>query len=303
MSRIRTTVVLTFLAIVTGFSINVKAGPRDLKPVKADVIEKMTQAMPDEPIVLPKKSFPIFGKRPERKVMVFYLCDGFYHGSIPAINKFVEILGEKTGAYKTDISQDINIFTPEKLAEYEAIIFNNTTKIRFKNDEQKKALMDFVKNGKGIVGIHGASDNFYDFPEAAAMIGGLFDGHPWTANGTWSIKLDETDHPLNKGFEGGKFKIKDEIYQIKGPYSRDTHRVLLTLDLEDEATGKKNGKRKDKDYAVSWIKKCGEGRVFYCGLGHNDSVFFHKGVVNHFISGIQYAIGDLKADDTPSNKK
>jgi len=46
-------------------------------------------------------------------------------------------------------------------------------------DPGQRALLEFVQKGKGIVGIHAATDSFYDWPEGAAILGGLFDGHPW----------------------------------------------------------------------------------------------------------------------------
>ena len=85
--------------------------------------------------------------------------------------------------------------------------------------------------------------------------------------------------------------------------------MLLTLDLSDPTTakvlapdpktGKSKGARADNDYAVAWIKTVGQGRVFYCSLGHNGSVFENPAVVGFYLDGIQFALGDLNADATP----
>ncbi len=186
------------------------------------------------------------------------------------------------------------------------------------DDAQRKALMDFVKSGRGIIGIHAASDNFYDWPEAVEMLGGQFNGHPWVGNGWgrqesdgWSFKVDDPDHVLNRAFDGKGFVLKDEIYQIQGPYSRDTHRVLLSLDMSkphnlEAIKGKKKGAswsgRKDDDNPVSWIKRYGKGRVFYCSIGHRKEIYWNKTILTHYLAGIQWALGDLQADDTPSAK-
>ena len=58
--------------------------------------------------------------------------------------------------------------------------------------------------------------------------------------------------------------------------------------------------RADHDYAVSWIRPWGQGRVFYCSFGHRNEVVWDPTIVRFFLAGIQYAIGDLKADDAPS---
>jgi hypothetical protein len=160
--------------------------------------------------------------------------------------------------------------------------------------------MDFVKGGKGIIGIHAATDNFYTWPEAADMMGGLFDGHPWGMNGTWAIKLAEPNHPLNAAFKGEGFKIRDEIYRVKKLKPGESRRILVTLDLDDPNTQKAQGaKESDRDMPVSWIKDYGKGRVFFCGFGHNNEIFVNTAILRHYLDGIQFALGDLKVDATP----
>jgi len=264
--------------------------PPELKP---EEITKIEAALPDAASANPAKP---------RRVLLFWRCEGFFHGNgIAAANKAIELMGAKTGAYTVDISADYNSFDAANLAKYDAVIFNNTTRLTFPDNKWRTALSEFVNGGKGIVGIHAAADNFYNWPEAASMMGGLFCGHPWGAGGTWAIKIDEPDHVLTKAFGGKGFKIQDEIYQFKEPYTREDRRVLLSLDLSDEATAKpaERGGRADKDYAVSWIKTVGQGRVFYCSLGHAANVFMDPAVLKYYLDGIQYAIGDLPADATP----
>jgi type 1 glutamine amidotransferase len=126
-------------------------------------------------------------------------------------------------------------------------------------------------------------------------MGGLFAGHPWHEK--VGIKIDDPDHPLVSVFAKRGFYVTDEIYQFRDPYSREDLRVLLSLDMSKTSA---KGGRKDGDYAVSWIHSVGEGRVFYCSLGHRDEIFWNPRILQHYLDGVQYALGDLKADDTPS---
>lgn len=245
-------------------------------------------------------SAPTAPPRVPRKILLFSLCQGAVHEIVPLAEKTFVKMGEKSGAFTAVPSNRMEVFDPAVLREYDAILFNNTTQLKFENPAHRAALVEFVRGGKGLIGIHAATDNFYDFPEAAELIGGIFDGHPWMADGTWAVKLDDRDHPLNRAFGGGNFSISDEIYEFRGPYSRDTHRVLLSLDLSRPENQGPRSKRTDNDHAISWIKRGGEGRVFYSALGHNPSVYANPAVLRHFLDGIQYALGDLKADDTPS---
>ncbi len=262
--------------------------------VEADMskeeIEKIEKAAPSKATVEPVKP---------RKLLIFNKCDGYKHSSIPYWDKALEIMGKKTGAYSVVISNDMNAFKPEFLNQFDAVCFNNTTHLKFE-ESLRKSLMDFVRGGKGIIGVHAATDNFYDWPEAQEMMGGKFSGHPWTAGGTWAVKIDEPNHPLTAMFGGKGFKIRDEIYRTEPPlYSRSKQLVLMSLDMSDEATRETSEKPTDADTGISWIKTWGDGRVFYCELGHNNDVTWNPAVLKHYLDGIQFAFGDLKADTKP----
>lgn len=248
-----------------------------------------------------------------RKILAMYRCEGFIHTSIPFANHALEAMGEKSGAYSVDIVDTYEVFTAENLANYDILLFNNTTHLK-PNDSQKKAILDFVNGGGGIVGIHAAADNFGGWDEGIALIGGIFNGHPWNAGGKWAFKNEDPKSPINAAFDGKGFWHTDEIYWYK-PESfegRERLRVLLSLDMTKAANQKpvQGGKNKDKikgsiediDVAVSWCREIGEGRLFYTNLGHRDDTFWNADVLQHLLDGIQYAAGDLEADATPSAK-
>ena len=183
-------------------------------------IQKIEKALPGAATAKPAKP---------RKVLVFWRCEGFFHGDgIAAGNKALEMMGQKTGAYSTVISDDMAMFAPQTLSGFDAVIFQNTTSLAFENPEYREALLSFVQGGKGIVGTHSAVDNFYKWPEGAAMMGALFDSHPWQEA---PVKLDDPQHPLLKAFNGKGFWVQDEMYKMRDPYSREKLRVLLSFDM------------------------------------------------------------------------
>jgi hypothetical protein len=286
--------VIVLLFVVMGFFVRdsrAEGSPKQLPPVSDELMAKIEAAVPAAATAKPAKA---------RKILVFWLCRGYYHESIPVANKAIEIMGKKTGAYDAVFSDDMNMFDAGKLAEFDAILFNNTTKLEFNEPGRRQALMDFVKGGKGIIGFHAATDNFYNWPEAAEMMGGLFVAHPWTSGGVWAIKDYEPNHPLNAAFKGEGFKVKDEIYRQKKLNPVENRRILLTLDLDDPATKNVKGAiESDRDMPVSWIKDYGKGRIFFCGLGHNNEIFYRPAILQHELDGIQFALGDLKVDATP----
>lgn len=238
-----------------------------------------------------------------RHVLIIDRTEGYVHACIPVADFALSELGRKTGAYTAEVSHDMAMFTPANLDRFDAVLFNNTTHLAFSDPAQRQVLMAFLERGGGLAGVHAASDNFYEWEAACTALGGQFDGHPWGSGGTWAVKLNEPDHPANASFGGHGFWINDEIYQIKGPYSHDTHRELLSLDMsKPENLAVKGIKRTDGDFPISWLKTAagGKARVFYCSLGHNEHIYWNPHVLRHYLAGIQWILGDLELPAAPT---
>jgi len=273
-----------------------------------DELKQIRDACPAAAPAKPAKS---------RSVLVFTATRGFRHDSIPFGVAAMKSLGEKTGAFTVTHTEDAAAFEKDSLGKFDAVIFLNTTGEPFRPvdfdklpDKEKAAasetekrlqknLTEFVEGGKGLVGIHSATDTFYQFPWYGDAIGGYFDGHPWTADTDVTIRIDDPRHPVASLLKDDPLEFKEEIYQLRAPWSRERLRVLLTLDQVMTDMNKPGVKRTDGDFGVSWIRKQGQGRVFYCSLGHNTHIYSNPRVLSHYLAGIQFALGDLKADTTP----
>ncbi len=270
--------------------------PKELRQVNEDEIARIKAAMPDKAVAKPAQP---------RKMLIFWKCETFFHTVIPVANEALKIMGEKTGAFQvTAVTDDYSVFNAETLKQFDIICLNNTTSLKFDpktTPERCQALMDFIKSGKGIVGIHAAADNFYQWPEAQEMMGNKFTAHPWGAGTTVAIKIDEPDHPLTAPFHGQGFKVKDEIYRTApNPYSRAKQFVLMSLDMSDPGTNSVKGViESDKDTGITWIKDVGKGRLFYCSLGHNNEIFMNTPILEHYLRGIQFAAGDFPVPTKP----
>lgn len=262
-------------------------------PLSDERLAAIADAAPQSATAVPKKA---------RRALCFCRCGGFVHSSISSCNAALEAIGSRTKAFSVDVTDDYDVFTPENLMQYDCIILNNTTNMEFPEASQLNAFFDFVVAGKGLVGIHAASDNFGHHPEARAIIGGEFGGHPWGAGGTWAFKLNEPNHALNKAFDGKGFWHKDEIYQYNPTtyIGTDVLRVLVSLDMGQAKVTERidDGPR---EVPVSWVRRAGEGRVFYTNFGHNESTYENPAIMQHLLDGIQYAMGDLSIDDAPTS--
>ncbi len=275
----------------------------------AGALEKITAALPEKAFAKPKKA---------RKMLVFSRTNGFRHASIATGKLAFEELGKKTGAFEVVISDDLANFEVDVLKTFDTVCFLSTTlnvfspsaaELKTMSEEDKKKaaerevrikenLMKFVKAGRGFVGIHAATDTFYDFPEYSQMINGCFDGHPWNAGTQVSIKVEpgQEKHPLVEMFKGENIEFKEEIYQFKEPYDSKVVHMLLRLDTEK--TNMKVGgiKRTDGDFGVAWARHWEKGRVFYCSIGHNHEMFWNPKILRHYLAGMQWAMGDLEAE-------
>ena len=248
------------------------------------------------------KSAPAKPTKP-RKVLVFSKTAGFRHGSIPTGVEAMKQMGKSTGAFEVTATEDDSFFEPEKLKDFDAVLFLNTTGEVFKSKEAgreerlKKSLVDFVKSGKGLIGTHSATDTYKKWKDFNDMMGGAFAGHPWHTK--IRVKNLEPGHPLNAAFAGKDFEIADEIYQFrKDTASADERRMLLSLSGEIVDKGKGNT-GKEGLYPIAWLDKYGDGRIFYCSLGHRDEIYWNPVILKHYLAGIQYALGDLDAEDEP----
>ena len=126
-------------------------------------------------------------------------------------------------------------------------------------------------------------------------------GSQWNFNWLTYI-IDDPSNPINACFKGQEYEIQDEIYTFKDRYSRDKLRILASIEL-DKSRITKGENRADHDYAVSWVQNFGKGRVFYCSLGHRNETYFNPVIMQHYLAGLQFALGDLPASADPSPKK
>ncbi len=371
----------TFMAMIS---------PPPSRTPKPDDVQKMMAALPS--------SAPAKPARP-RRVLVLSKCAGFIHSCIPLAAKTIEELGTRTGGWATTVSYDSADITAENLKQYDLVFLNNTTGPFLDDPDpgvtaaRKKALLEFVRSGKGLAGIHAASDSYHQstegpafggmlssnivrsadknndnavdsqeltaladrwfdgidsahegsiaaqafkaqfprllfsnrgqgrsgprppevaksgpdpqvgtWPEFNRMIGGYFKYH-WLDPQHIVYKIDDPASPLTASFRNG-FEINDETYTFGiRSWSRENLHVLTSIDyarMSEADKLKEDYPRADHDYGLSWIRREGKGRVFYAAHGHSERVYAMKPMLEHLLAGIQYALGDLKANDSPS---
>lgn len=263
-----------------------------------EVRQKIEDALPKRAYAKPKKA---------RRLLVMDLQVNYPgHRSIPHANLAVDLMGKKLGRWQATFSNEMSNLKWDKIRQFDAIYLNNTVGPLFNDPEVRESLLRFIREGGGLIGNHGSTHASMDWPEFSEMIGAKNGPHR-DANEKVTIKLDDPKSPLTRMFNGEEFVFTDEYFRFPGPpYSREMLHILMSIDVPktdmNQGTDCKACIRADNDYAISWIRSYGKGRVFYCSLGHNPDVFWTPALLQHFLAGIQFALGDLKANTTPSAK-
>jgi type 1 glutamine amidotransferase len=228
---------------------------------------------------------------------------GYRHESVSHAMATIERLGRETGFWDTTIRTDTEALTKKKL-EYNAKNLNDFDAVLFftggdlEMDAQQKAdFLSFVHDdGKGLIGVHSAAITFTNWPEYGEMLGGYYDEHPW---GTFDAPILVED-PAFPGMQQWprSFILRDEIYQLRN-YSRERVRVLMRLDAAKLDLTKTGVHRIDRDFAVTWSKMYGKGRVYYSTLGHPQENWDNPAIQKMFTEAIRWATGQINADVTP----
>lgn len=168
---------------------------------------------------------------------------------------------EDTGRFRVTICEDAAILETPSLAKYDAILVTADRRDpEFKLTEaQQRALLAFVKSGKGYVSIHGADNAAPDWlPELREMLGGVFshvglpDGK--VRKGSYPITVADPSNPIVEGVKD--FELKDELY----------YHIQMQPDVRPLLTARHDG----EDWPVAWTRTYGSGRVFHTPLGHRD---------------------------------
>jgi len=239
----------------------------------------------------------------KKKLLVIGEEKGYRHEAISHAMATIERLGTQTGLWDTYIRTDTEPLTKKKL-EYNAKNLNDFDAVLFytggtleMDDQQRADFLSFVhEDGKGFIGVHSAAITNVKWPEFVDMLGGTFDEHPWNTFQA-PILVEDAGFPGMSAFPSS-FVMEDEIYQMK-KFSRENVRVLMRLEAAKlDLTGPKVH-RPDHDFAVSWARRYGKGRVFYSTLGHVPANWDNPRVQTMYTEAIKWALGLIEADVTP----
>lgn len=224
------------------------------------------------------------------RILVFSKTAGFRHDSIPDGIAALRELGAE-GGFTVEDTEDAAVFTPDRLAEYDAVVFLSTTGDVL-DEEQQAAFEGYIQQGGGYAGVHAAADTEYDWPWYGGLVGAWFDSHPLIQPAT--VEVEDRAHPATAHL-GVTWDRTDEWYNYRAN-PRENVRVLAALDEESYHGGTMDG-----DHPIVWCQEYEGGRAFYTGGGHTKESYAEDAFRAHLLGGIRWAAGAAQADCRPEN--
>lgn len=260
------------------------------------------------------------GDSPKRRLLFFTKSSGFEHpairragGDLGHAERVLTDLGAAHG-FEVTCTKDGSVFTPENIAKYDAFVFYTTgdltTAATDKNPpmtpQGKAALLAAIRDGKGFVGTHSASDTFHTEPDNqeqryvnhaekvdpyVAMLGAEFINH----DRQQVAKMIVVDPKFpGCGDLGSSFELMEEWYSLKD-FAPNLHVLLV-----QETMGMDGRNYRRPPFPATWARMHGKGRVFYTSMGHREDVWTNPKFQAIFLGGIAWAAGNVEANVTPN---
>jgi type 1 glutamine amidotransferase len=220
------------------------------------------------------------GDAPAFAVLLFTKTAGFRHDSIPAGVQAIESLGT-THHFHVEASEDATVFTDDHLAQYQVVIFFNTTG-DILDPNQQQAFERFIRNGGGFVGIHSATDTEYDWPWYGQLVGTYFANHSAIQMAT--ITVVDAMHPSTNQLPATWIR-NDEWYNFREDPSPNVN-VLIKIDETTYAGGGMG-----ENHPISWYHQYDGGRAWYTAMGHTVESYSEPLFLTHLLGGIMWAAG------------
>jgi type 1 glutamine amidotransferase len=253
-----------------------------------------------------------------KKVLYFTKSQGFQHSVVtrpkdkPDELSFSEKLMVQWGkehGFEVTPTKDGRVFTPEKIAEFDVLMFYTTGDLEKEGTDKtppmpaggKKVLLDAVAGGKGFLGLHCASDTFHSPKDGSSvdpyikMVGGEFETHLKQQKS--NLILTDKDFKPIPGLAAFT-ALHEEWYLLKN-LNPEMH-VLLVQDVNsmEDAVYKNAG-----NYPETWARMHGKGRVFYSSMGHREDVWQNPYFQKILLGGLAWAAGNVDAEVKPNFKE
>ena len=215
--------------------------------------------------------------RPAR-ILIVTETAGFEHAVIPAAARALQELDATADDYQLDFVTFAG--WPEALEDADAVAFVLTSGELPASPAARDGLIEFVRAGNGFLGVHSATDTFYDFPRYRELIGTWLRDHPYT-DGT--LRRVVADHPATAGLPA-ELPVHEELYRFRDDPRE--HGMVPLLELAGV-----EGAPASEYLPSAWCGSPGGGRTLYTALGHFEATWESDWFRDHIDGALGWAAG------------
>jgi putative membrane-bound dehydrogenase-like protein len=255
------------------------ANPRGSKagPKKGQAKAKAKKKGPKEPPPIPAS--PVNWENGKTKVLL--IGGGSSHN-------FGEFFGKddsatlKAAGMSPHYTEDRGQAT-QLLAEADVAVIS-VNRSFFDTPAYRKALMDRVAAGKGVIMLHpGTWYGYKDWPELnAKIVGGGSRGHDKL--GPFQVLVNAKDHPIMAGVPD-RFDVVDELYYMNAEGTPDGTAAITVLAETSPS------QKYDRPHPSVWVTENDKARLVGIALGHDDDVHGHPAFQTILTNAVKWVAG------------
>jgi uncharacterized protein len=216
-----------------------------------------------------------------------------WRAATPVLRKHLE----DSGRFEVHVTEEFRGAGPETLAPYDVVVLNYYEKkkpdLRW-GERADNALLNFVRNGKGLVVYHFSMAAFEGWSEYEKMCGANWrpnNGHH-SARHDYTVDIKDSGHPITRGMKAKFSEVSDELYANLKWQPEGAYHILATA-WDDHALYQGKARQPipgpGKDEPMLWTVNYGQGRVFVTALGHDAAAMQTAGFIATLTRGSEWA--------------
>jgi len=212
----------------------------------------------------------------------------------------IQSILERSGRFVVDITARPDLFTAAGLSPYDVVLSDWNTFGREPSasawpEEARRALLDFVRQGKGHVTVHAGSSSFPEWADYRRMtLAAWKDGQ--SGHGprhSFPVRIERPDHPITAGLP--PFRTADELWNRPG-LAEGVEVLASSFSAADQGgTGQWE--------PTALAGRFGQGRSFTLLLGHDAAAMDSPGFQALLRRGVEWAGTGQAALEEPRGKE
>jgi len=223
------------------------------------------------------------------RVFLFTKSLDYQHLSVPSGVQMFKELSQDNHFHLTWTEQSDFFDDQAQLNSMDVIVFMNTSG-DILDDDQRKALQNYIHQGGNFVAIHSASFTMMEWPWYVKLVGGVWNRHPNPGISTAIVNNEIPNHPSTAHLPQ-KWVVTEEWYN----YLELSENIEVALTIDE--TTYVGGKMPDY-HPIAWYQEDFEGgRSFHTGLGHPEGIYENPWYRQHILGAVWWAATGGKASE------